>query len=171
MKLRFTIPLVLLLAGGLFLAAQDLAGLGTIAFSDGITTKGLNPNGSLAWIFKGRQAVFRGNVIYAQDDDPKDDRPGIELTMFSPNGARYVLTSPKCEFNKLTKTGSSDQPVKIVGKNIEITGVGYDFWPDQRRFFIRSKVEMTVTNPDEIGKTLDKSVAAADSAREESQKK
>jgi hypothetical protein len=159
MKFRLAIPMLLSLAGGLFLAAQDLAGLGSISFRDGFVTKGLNPNGSPAWVFKGRQGAVRGQVIYVQDDNPADNLPGVELTMFSPDGAKYVLTSPRCEFNKLTKTGSSDQPVKIVGKNIEITGVGYDFWPEQRRFFIRSKVEMTFTNPDELGKALEKPAA------------
>ena len=161
MRFCAAIPLSLLLAGGLFLAAQDLAGLGPVSFGDGFVTKGRNPNGSLAWIFKGRQAAIRGNVIYIQDDSATDELPGVELTLFSPDGAKYVLTSPKCEFNSLAKSGSSDQPVKIVGKNIEITGVGYDFWPDQRRFFIRSKVEMTFTNPDEISKSLDKPAAPA----------
>jgi hypothetical protein len=164
MKLRVAISLSLLLAGGLSLAAQDLAGLGSVSLNDGFVTKGRNPNGSLAWIFKGRQAAIRGNLFYVQDDNPDDALPGVELTLFSPDGSKYVLTSPKCEFNKLTKSGSSDQPVRIVGKNLEIKGVGYDFWPDQRRFFIRSKVEMHFTNPSELGKALTK--PSADAAKD-----
>ncbi len=160
MKRWIAIPMLFVLACSLHPAAQDLSGLGSVSLNEGFVTKGRNPNGSLAWVFKGRQAAIRNNVFYVQDDNPKDELPGVELTLFSPDGSKYVLTSPKCEFDKQTNTGSSDQPVRIVGKDLEITGVGYDFWPDKRRFFIRSNVKMRFNNPDQLGKTLEKPASA-----------
>lgn len=146
MKSTFSILILagLLLLAPALLAQMEPAGMGRVSISN-YTLPGYGPNGALQWLLMGRRAEIQGNTVLLEDDNVADTTPGVQLVYFDKDNNKIVIESPGCEFNRLTKVGTSTAPVRVYNRAAgwEITGVGYEFWPDERRLRILSRVKMT----------------------------
>ncbi len=54
------------------------------------------------------------------------------------------VTAPNCVFFREQKFGRSEGSVRIEGKNMVITGTGYEFRPETQRFAIREQARVVV---------------------------
>ncbi len=127
---------VLLLAALPSVAGKNkgTAETGRITLGD-FRTKGVTSDGKAQWQLRGGNAVTEGVMVRLGN---------AELTFITQEKDTVVITSPRCEFNRLSKTGSSDAPLKVVHRQVTIEGVGYDVLAEQQAVHIRSNVKMTI---------------------------
>jgi len=98
-------------------------------------TRGVTDDQRTQWELSGGNAVVEGPLVQLDD---------IELVFRSAKGETVVVTSPRCAFNRVTKTGASDAPLRVRNQMVTVDGVGYDILAGQQQLHIRDKVRMWV---------------------------
>jgi len=112
-------------------AAMGLDG-GRVELGD-FKTRGLADDQKTQWQLEGRHANVEGNQIRLKD---------ATLTFRMEKGDTVVITSPGCIFDRLNRSGASDQPLRVVHARLIIDGVGYDILAAQQELHIRSRVKL-----------------------------
>lgn len=113
-------------------------GKGELAILENFCTRGgKGQSGSSVdtWELRGSKAVVRGRTYALKT---------VRLSMAAKDGRVFVVTSPNCVFDQDTGVARSEAPVRIVGEDATIDGVGYDVSMAQRRVRIRSSVHITL---------------------------
>jgi len=133
-NLRILLPMLLL-------AALASVGAGTssqVALGE-FRTRGITADEKASWRLTGGSADSAGGDMV--------NLTNAELTFTTEAKEKIVVTSPNCQFNRQTKTGSSEAPLHVEHERLSVDGVGYDVLADQQELHIRSKVKMKIRMP------------------------
>jgi len=87
--------------------------------------------GALAWVLTGEQAWVDGNQVRLR---------GMRIRFQEADGQEAEVRSPGCEFDNLTRTARSEEPIIMRRHNLVLEGVGYDLDIPSRRLQIRRQV-------------------------------
>jgi hypothetical protein len=71
---------------------------------------------------------------------------GLTIQFLEKDEVTLTMTSPSCLFDKDQKMAASKAPVKIVRSNAEVTGVGFKFETETKKFEIYSDVRVELKN-------------------------
>lgn len=128
---------VIVLAGILFLPLVSAFDFGakTGAVLYGFQTRGITSKNNTQWVLSGARATI-GKGWYQLEE--------FKLILHQENGEKIILTSPRCRYEEVAGVAESGAPIRVVGDNLSLQGVGYDILLGKRRLRIRSQVRMTI---------------------------
>jgi hypothetical protein len=82
-------------------------------------------------------------------DGPLANLKTVEVTFRTMDGDTFLITSPGCAFNRITKVGTSDEVIHVRSRRMTVDGVGYDIFAGQQKLHIRSRVVMHIVQEGE----------------------
>lgn len=66
----------------------------------------------------------------------------FRLDLYEKGMVHLRITAPTCTLNQVTKNAKSDSSVRIIRSNMVITGKGFDYDHEHRRFEIHSQAKV-----------------------------
>jgi len=101
----------------------------------GFRTRGVKQDGTPHWELQGDECLLRG--VHA-------DLKGVNLVFFPDTTDEVTMTSPGCSFDTTTSVATSDAELKVEGRGMTLTGIGYRIVPQQQKLLVRRRVRMTI---------------------------
>lgn len=104
---------------------------------DKLTIKGFKYHDAKLFL-TGREALVSGRRIQIRD---------ARAEMTDDAGEKTVISTPSCEFDKVSRRGSGDQAIHLRRRNMTIDGLGFDVDFNRHRIIIRRQVVVRLFDP------------------------
>ena len=136
-RLYYVLALLLGAAWGT-LPVESLDFAGNDVVMSGFRLRENREDGTVSWELSGAKAAVVGGVVRMTD---------VELVLHLEDGARAVITSPGCRFNRETNVVRSDQTIRVRHPGFDLDGKGYHVEADRQRLHIQHDVKMVIRTP------------------------
>jgi hypothetical protein len=98
--------------------------------SEGFNVPEYDKNGKLSSLIKGHNAIILDREAILEN---------VTVDIYNKDSL-LILKTPHCKYKRTEKICTSKSPVKITGKGVKITGIGFDIDNNSKRIIIRNNV-------------------------------